>query len=58
MSATETKKATVSNPEPQKKQGFLSKMVSKMDASLKQKADEKAKQGSCCGTDSKGNKCC
>lgn len=42
-----------------KKPGFLGRIFQKLDRSLKQKADEQAQQGSCCGgSDGKGGKCC
>lgn len=41
-----------------KKVGFFGRFFQKLDASLKQQADEKAKQGSCCCSDDKGDTCC
>lgn len=41
--------------------GFFKRMIDKLDSSMKEKADEKAKQGDCCGPNSgkgKGGKCC
>lgn len=48
-----TSEATTTEKQP----GFFQRMLQKLDQSLKQKADEKS-QESCCGTDSKGDKCC
>lgn len=43
----------------EKKPGFFGRMMQKLDESLKQKAEEKAEEDSCCsGKDSKGGKCC
>lgn len=42
-----------------KKPGFFQKVVSKLDASMKDKADAKAQQSSgCCSGSDKGGKCC
>ncbi|WP_269539604.1 hypothetical protein [Cerasicoccus fimbriatus] len=45
---------------PEAKPGFFTRMVNKLDSSMKEKADAKAKeQSSCCsGDDGKGGKCC
>jgi len=41
------------------KPGFFTRIFSKMDSAMKEKADAKAQNSSCCsGKDSKGNKCC
>lgn len=40
------------------KRGFFARLLNKLDASMKQKAETQAKQGSCCGGNSKGGKCC
>jgi hypothetical protein len=49
--------STVSTQE--KKPGFFGRLFQKLDSSMKQKAEEKSKQGSCCGgKDRKGGKCC
>lgn len=44
----------------EKKSGFFGRIIQRMDDSMKQKADEQAKAGDCCGPDSKGKggKCC
>jgi len=43
----------------EKKAGFFGKIFEKLDASMKQKADEKSQKGSSCGGgDGKGGKCC
>lgn len=43
----------------EKKSSLFGRFFQKLDDSMKQKADEQAKQDSgCCGTDSNGNKCC
>ncbi|NQY32247.1 MAG: hypothetical protein HRT56_03645 [Coraliomargarita sp.] len=44
--------------QPEAKGGFFSRMFTKLDNSMKAKADEKAQNSCCSGTDSKGNKCC
>jgi hypothetical protein len=46
-------------PKTEKKPGFFGRIFQKLDNSMKQKAEEKSQQGSCCGgSDSKGGKCC
>lgn len=43
---------------PQKR-GFISRLIEKLDQSMKQQAEEKSKQGnSCCGGKGNGGKCC
>jgi len=42
----------------EKQPGFFGRMIQKLDASMKQKADEKSQQSSCCGSDDKADKCC
>ncbi|MCH6255075.1 hypothetical protein MLD52_00845 [Puniceicoccaceae bacterium K14] len=42
----------------EKKPGLFGRLFQKLDNSMKEKADEKAEQGSCCGDDGKGGKCC
>ena len=42
-----------------KKPGLFTRIFTKMDSAMKEKADTKAKENACCsGKDSKGNKCC
>ena len=42
-----------------KEPGFFGRIVQKLDDSMKQKAEQKAEQGTCCGgNDGKGGKCC
>ncbi len=42
-----------------KEPGFFGRIVQKLDNSMKQKAEQKAEQGTCCGgNDGKGGKCC
>lgn len=39
--------------------GFFSKMLSRIDDSMKKKADQKAKESECCDPNKKGGgKCC
>lgn len=40
------------------KQGFFKRIVNKLDGAMKEKADQKSQEGSCCGSDGKGGKCC
>tara|TARA_B110000037_G_scaffold207049_1_gene253625 strand:+ start:963 stop:1142 length:180 start_codon:yes stop_codon:yes gene_type:complete len=44
-------------PAPEKKKGFFTRIVNKLDGAMKEKADQKSQQG-CCGSDGKGGKCC
>ena len=45
-------------PEPaEPKKGFFQRVFTKLDQSMKEKADEKARN-SCCSGDDKGGKCC
>lgn len=57
---TETTQQTETNPQAAKKQsGFIGRLFEKLDKSMKQKADEKSRESSCCGSsDGKGGKCC
>lgn len=42
-----------------KTRGIFRKMFLKLDDSMKRKAEEKAREGTCCGDDKKGGgKCC
>ncbi len=43
-----------------KKPGFFARIINKMDESMKEKADTKAKNNPCCQDDNngKGGKCC
>jgi len=60
----EMNKATA--PEPDKNStatkeqpGFFGRILQKLDNTLKQKAEEKSGEDSCCGgSDNKGGKCC
>jgi hypothetical protein len=40
------------------KPGFFKRLVRKLDAAMKTKAEEKAEQGSCCSGNDKSGKCC
>ena len=44
--------------QPEVKQGFFSRIFTKLDNSMKAKAEEKAQNSCCSGTDGKGGKCC
>jgi len=57
MSETTTQKNDPAASETEKKPGFFSRMLQKLDNSMKQKA-EKSQQSSCCSGDDKGGKCC
>jgi hypothetical protein len=52
---TETKKETQSNGA---KPGIFKRIFTKLDASMKAKADAAAKNSCCSGKDGKGDKCC
>lgn len=57
----EKETATSRKPETNEKPGFFKRIVDKVDASMKKKADEKTLQSGCCGSeesDGKGGKCC
>lgn len=57
--ATNETKAPASHKETQpEKTGFFQRIFTKLDDSMKAKADEKAQNGCCSGKDDKGNKCC
>jgi len=60
MSTTEETKteSCCSSSETEKKPGFFSRLVQKIDGSLKQKAEQKSQDGDCCGGSGKGGKCC
>jgi hypothetical protein len=47
-------------PSDTPKPGFFKRILTKMDAAMKEKADEQAKNSSCCSGDDKGKggKCC
>lgn len=48
-------------PQERKQPGFLQRMLEKLDRQMKDKAEEKARSGSCCSpdrSDGKGGKCC
>ncbi|CAA6690059.1 MULTISPECIES: hypothetical protein [unclassified Lentimonas] len=49
---------STNNLKPEAKAGFFTRMFTKLDNSMKAKADEKAKNSCCSGDDSKGGKCC
>lgn len=53
---TTTKQQMTKQPAPEKK-GFFTRIVNKLDGVMKEKADQKSKQG-CCGSDGKGGKRC
>jgi len=40
------------------KSGFFSRLFTKLDKSMQIKADQKAQNGCCSGSDGKGGKCC
>lgn len=44
--------------QPEAKSGFFTRLFTKLDSSMKVKADEKAKSSCCSDNDSKGGKCC
>lgn len=57
MSKTTEKKTQ--SQSAKKEPGFFGRIVQKLDDSMKQKAEEKSGQGTCCGgNDGKGGKCC
>lgn len=59
MNETESKQPETQTSGPEEKPGLFGRIVQKLDSSMKLKAEEKSKQGSCCGgSDDKGNKCC
>ena len=59
MSETTKTQTQTETSTAKKEPGFFGRMVQKLDDSMKQKAEEKAEQGSCCGNnDGKGGKCC
>jgi len=46
---------------PAEKPGFFKRMVNKLDTAMKEKADDQAEEGCCCGssdTDDTGEGCC
>ena len=47
-------------PSDAPKPGFFKRILSKVDTAMKEKADEQAKDSSCCSGDDKGKggKCC
>jgi hypothetical protein len=47
-------------PSDAPKPGFFKRILTKMDTKMKEKADEQAKDSSCCSSDDKGKggKCC
>lgn len=45
-------------PVTEEKPGFFARMFTKLDNSMKAKADEKAQNSCCNGSDGKGGKCC
>ena len=59
MSETTKTQTQTQTSTAKKEPGFFGRMVQKMDDSMKQKAEEKAEQGTCCGgSEGKGGKCC
>ncbi|MCG8528953.1 MAG: hypothetical protein MI748_21425 [Opitutales bacterium] len=58
MSGTEKNTPNPLKPVSDKKVGFFKRIVSKLDDSMKLKAEEKAQNSCCGGKDGKGGKCC
>ncbi len=55
----EQKQDTKQDQTTESKPGFFTRIFTKMDSAMKQKAEEKAKSGCCCGDkNDKGGKCC
>jgi hypothetical protein len=53
------KQAAAETAKNEKQPGIFGRIFQKLDESMKQKAETKSKQGSCCGgSDGKGDKCC
>lgn len=55
------KTATAPKTELKEKPGFFKRMAAKLDGAMKEKAEKKSQQNSCCGSDTddgKGGKCC
>lgn len=55
---TETTNETKATPEAP---GLLTRMIERLDRAMKEKAEKKATESSCCspgGKDGKGGKCC
>ena len=53
-----TNKLKPEEAQPEAKSGFFARMFTKLDNSMKAKADEKAQNSCCSGSDGKGGKCC
>lgn len=59
MNQTTTSSTNPKNAEQTaKKPGFFGRILQKIDASMKQKAEQKSKSDCCGGDNSKGGKCC
>jgi hypothetical protein len=60
MNNTQNEKPQTTETKAEGKQtGFFGRIFQKLDDSMKQKAETKSKQSSCCGgKDGKGGKCC
>ena len=43
---------------PEREKGFFGRLIERLDASMKEKADRKSQQACCGGKDDKGGKCC
>lgn len=43
---------------PEAKSGFFTRIFTKLDQSMKEKAEAKAQDNCCSGSDGKGGKCC
>lgn len=54
----EQKNDTKTAERSEEKPGFFQRIFTKMDQSMKEKADAKAKDSCCNGNDGKGGKCC
>ncbi len=54
----EIKDLKPADAQPEAKGGFFARMFTKLDNSMKAKADEKAQNSCCNGSDGKGGKCC
>lgn len=59
MNETNDTNATKAELEPKDERGFFSRMLGRIDESMKSKAEEKSKKGGSCGDGKKGGgKCC
>jgi len=55
---SKTNQETTTTPKQEAKPGFFTRMVSKIDSSMKEKAEANAQQNECCSGNDKGGKCC